>query len=225
MEDPLSRAQVWLRDVVREEIRSYRWLALWHVVLGLSACFIWFFLWIALFFLFGWVIIFTDIPIPSLQAVGLAGLTFQVLLTPFLARVKTPRWSFIVSADEAEIVAIAPEFRRKLAIYDQDHDFRFRRTFAAIFLAAPIAFANSWQDLKRVRELKRLRLKPAARLAADLVQRQERVTFSELIELWQDEELLDALETASALSAFQIFKGDPQGVALTGTAVDRYLVT
>lgn len=225
MEDPLSRAQLWLRGVVREEIWSYRWLALWHVVLGLGACFIWFFLWIAVFFLFGWVIAFAGIPIPSLEAVGQAGLIFQLLFTPFLARVITPRWTFAVSADESEIIAVAPEFRPKLAIYDQDHDFSFRRTFAAIFLAAPIAFANAWLDLKRIRELKRLQLEPAARLAADLIQRQEKVTFSELIEQWHDDGILDALETASELSAFQIFKQDPQGVALTDSAVQRYLAT
>ena len=225
MEDPLSRAQLWLRNVVREEIWSFRLLALWHITLALSACFIWFFLWVAAFFLCGWILVFAGIPVPSLQTVGMVGIGFQLLFTPWLARVRQPRWTFTVSADETEILALAPESRPKLAVYDQDHDFSFRRTFAAIFLAAPIALANAWHDLRRIRQLKRLELKPAARLAADLIQRQEKVTFNELLEMWEDEGLLDALETASELSAFQIFKNEPQGVALTSSAVDRYLAT
>lgn len=225
MEDPLSRAQLWLRKVVREEIWSTRWLALWHVALGLGACFVWFFVSIGLYFLLAWVIAATGLPIPTPALFGFSVITVQLLFTPWLARVKQPRWSFTVSADESEIIALAPETRPKLAVYDQDHDFSFRRAYVAMFLAAPIAFANAWQDLRRLRQLKRLQLKPAARLAADLIERQEKVTFSELVELWQDEGLLDALETASALSAFHIFKGDPQGVALSGTAIDRYLAT
>lgn len=225
MEDPLSRAQLWLRKVVREEIWSYRWLALWHLVLGLGACFIWFFLAIGVYFFFLWLILAARLPMPGPSGIAFGVVFIQLCFTPWLARVKTPRWTFTVSADESEIIAVAPDFRRKLAVYEQDHDFSFRRTFAAVFLAAPIAFANAWQDLKRIRELKRLQLEPAARLAADLIQRQEKVTFSELIDLWQDEGILDALETASELSAFQIFKQHPQGVALTNTAIDRYLAT
>lgn len=225
MEDPLSTAHVWLRKVVREEIWSSRLLALWHVTLCLGACFIWFFVAIGLYFMLAWLIAFAGLPIPAPQMFGFGVVALQLLCTPWLARVKPPRWTFTVSADESEIIALAPESRPKLAVYDQDHDFRFRRTFAAIFLAAPIALANAWQDLRRIHRLKRLELAPAARLAADLIQRQEKVTFNELVGLWQDEGLLDALETASALSAFQIFRNDPQGVALTGTAVDRYLAT
>ena len=225
MEDPLSSARRFVRGVVRQEIWSSRLLALWHVFLCLGACFIWFFVTVGAYFALMWIIAASGLPIPSPDILGFGVVALQLLCTPWLASAKQPRWTFTVSADETEIIAIPPERWRKLAIYDQDHDLSFRRMIAAVFLAAPIALANAWLDLKRVRQLKQLQLEPAARLAADLIQRQEKVTFTELIELWQDEGLLDALETAAELPGFQIFKQEPQGVALTGAAVDRYLAT
>lgn len=223
MEDPLSSARRWVRGVVRSEIVASLLLALWHVFLCLGACFIWFFVMVGAYLALMWVIAASGLPVLSPDILGFGVLGLQLLCTPWLARTQKPRWTFAVSADETEIVAIPPERWRKLAIYDQDHDLSFRRMLAAIFLAAPIALANAWHDVTRALELRHLKIEPAARLAAELVQRQEKVTLKELAESWQDEGLLDALETAAELPGFQIFSQDPQGVALTAPAVDAYL--
>lgn len=218
-----TRAERWLDAALRERVTRLRLTALWQFLIGLGACCAWWIGGVGLLFSFWFIFAFVGIRLPFPPFVGL--LVFAVQFGLFLVvRRKTPaKWE--VSRDvDGDLVVVPPNHRNTPDhIYNQDHDFSFRRAYIGVFLAGPIAFDEAWRAWREASRLKRLDRAPLAQLAAMLFDEQRKLTFAELRNGWLEGDLTYAVQHAAELPGFQLFSHDPQGVALTDDAIHGLL--
>ena len=209
----------WLDAVVCSSVRVNRLAALGHCVLGLVALVAWF----MLLFTVSFVARLFGSPFnPTWFAVIV--IVAQFIAFAFVRRPALERWQIAPGVDPGEIIAVAPDnSQAQHYAYNQDHGFSFKRAYFALFLAAPVALDEAFRDWREGTRLKRLQREPAARLAALLLTEQKKVTFDELANHWRGDDLVVALQTAAELPAFQMFGNEPQGVALSNSAIDQLL--
>jgi len=223
MSDHVGRAGRWLDGVVGRSVRVKRLAALWHAMIGLGFCAFW---WVAVVgTLYGlwFVLAFAGIGLPKPYWFGVGVYLFQFGLFPLVRRPEPQRWE-VAHAVDGEVCAIPPDHTNAgNYAYNQDHDFSFRRAYVSVFFAAPIAFDEAWRDGRDAARLKCQPREPAARLAAVLLTEQKRLSFAELEHRWRSTDLKDALAAAAELPGFKLFSSEPQGVALTESAIDELL--
>jgi len=219
----LSRVELWLDATIRQRALEARLAAVWHVVVCLFACIVWWVCVVGTLYGLWFILAFAGIRIPYPPLVGLAVFAFQFGLFRFVRRPEPPRWEVGHDLD-GEIVVTPPDHAggRDYA-YNQDHDFSFRRVYIGLFFAGPIALDEARREWRKPKRLSRLEREPAAQLAAILLDEQRKLSFGEIRERWLGAGLKEAIDHAAFLPGFQMFSRDPQGMALTDGAKQELL--
>jgi hypothetical protein len=214
------RAERWLKMCMQDRARGAWLTALGHFAIAVFACVAWFGITWGLMFMFAMII--TAIGI-SFTFIVYAVYALQAGLFVFVRRKTTPRWE--VSQDvDGEVVVIPPDNSKAgNYAYNQDHGFSFKRVYIALFFAAPIALDEAWREISEAARIRKLNMEPAAQLAAMLIEEQRKLTFAELKQRWQGSGFDQAIQVAAELKGFQLFSHDPQGVALTDSAINELL--
>jgi hypothetical protein len=218
--DNQQRAERWLKTSARDRMRGAWLTALGHFAIAVAACVAWFGITWGLMFMFAMII--TAIGI-SFTFIVYAVYALQAGLFIFVRRKATPCWE--VSQDvDGEVVVIPPDNSQAGDYaYNQDHGFSFKRVYIALFFATPIALDEAWRELRDAMRISKMDHKPAAQLAAMLIEEQRKLTFVEVKQRWQGSGFDQAIEVAAKLEGFQLFSRDPQGVALTDSAINELL--
>jgi hypothetical protein len=222
MNEAQTRAERWLNACVRDRVRHLRFQAAWHVLIGLVACGIWWVCVVGTLFAIWFTVRFAGISLPYPPYVGVGVYLFQLGLF-FMVRRKQAQWE-ITEDIEGNVLVVPPEHSAAAQyVYNQDHDFSFRKVYVSLFFAAPIAFDEAIRAWKEAGRLKRLDYEPAAQLATILLDEQKKLTFGELKQSWLGSGFKEAIHQAAELPGFHLFSKDPQGVALTDAAVSELL--
>jgi hypothetical protein len=211
MSDSVSR---WVHATVRDHARGALVVACGYLLVAVAALGMWFFVIYGLMFMFA--LVLTAIGVGVNVYVVFAVWLIQLVLYPLVRRPQAGEWEVATDVDGG-VYVVAPE-----RVSTGDHAFTHRGVFAGLFFAVPIALEEAWREFRRWRRFARVETEPLARMASVLLDHQRKVTLAELQREMSSDQLARALIGARSLPGFQLFAGEPQGVALTDGAIREF---
>lgn len=216
----LDRAQRWLSAGVRDRVRGAFAAAAGYVFIACLGIVAWFGITWGMFFILA--ILFTGLGIGPYVLLGLVYIS-QAAVFPFIRRPHAPQWEIARDIDGNIVLSPPDSSHQTDYAYNQTHGFSFKRVYISLFFATPIALDEAWRELREAARIRKLKQEAAARLAALLIDEQRKFSLAELREHMDADEMEEAITIAAKLTGFQLFANEPQGVALTDTAIDELL--
>ena len=209
-------AERWVDFTIREHSRGAVMAGLGYLLVAFFAAVLWFGVAFGLMFMGAIVLAVLGVGPDQYKYVVIALYFVQCGLYLFVRRKGSTQWE--VSADvDGGLCVIPPEHAAS-----EDHGLLHRGILKSLFFAVPIALEEAIGEFARAARIRRVDRSALARLTGTLFESQRKVTFTELGQSIGGEVLKTAVEDAASLPGFQLFANDPQGVALTSTAVEEF---
>jgi hypothetical protein len=204
----------WVEKTVREHSRAALIHAGTQFVLALAGLGLWFGVSWGLMFMFSIVLSALGVGLNGYMLITLGLWAVQCGLYLVVRQRGNPAWEVSTDVD-GNVLVSAPEHAA------ESGELSHRGMLASIFFCVPVAIEDAMRAFRRALHIRRTHAEPLTRLTAELFEVQRKVSFEDLSQQMSSQTLKTAVSDATWLPGFQMFANEPQGISLTGTAIEE----